>query len=77
MKLSDKIDKANTNNIREFIIQWNNKFSFDLWWRRKYNIPFNSPNHRKASLIDIRVERVECLLMEEYEQKNRKEKKLS
>lgn len=73
MKLSNKINKT-TTNLREFIIDWDNRFSFDLWWRRKYNIPFNSQRHRKMCLIDIKIERVEILLMEEYEQKMEKKR---
>jgi hypothetical protein len=48
-------------DIRRFVIIWNNKYPLDLWWRKKYNIPFNSEQHRRISLIDIAFQRVEDL----------------
>lgn len=44
------------NEVKEFILQWNVNYPVDKWWRQKYNIPFNSPDHRIVSFIDISIE---------------------
>jgi hypothetical protein len=41
------------DEIRQQINNWNSKFPIDYWWRKKYNIPFGSPAHRDANLIDM------------------------
>lgn len=45
------------NKLREqisnFVINWNNRFPIDYWWRKKYNIPFNSEKHRQANFIQM------------------------
>ena len=51
---------------REFIISWNNLYPLDRWWRKKYNIPFNSPKHRAVSYIDIYYEWLEDHMFEEF-----------
>lgn len=49
----------------KFIIRWDSEFSIDLWWRRKYNVPFNSLKHRESSFIDMYFEyREEKLIMD-------------
>ena len=60
-------------NIKEFVIKWNNFCPVDLWYRKKYNIPFNSLTHRQISMIDIYIEYVEFF---EYEYKNSKNKNI-
>lgn len=67
MNIFNKIDKLNTKSLREFIIFWDNKFPFDLWWRKKYNIPFNSSKHREISLLDMKIEWIEELLVKKHE----------
>jgi len=49
---------------REFIINWNKTFSKDLWYRRKYEIRFNSKEHRELSPLDIAMEYEEYMLIE-------------
>ena len=39
--------------IKEMMIKWNNRFPLDHWYRKKYNIAFNSPEHREVNQIDI------------------------
>ena len=34
------------------IIEWNVRFPYDRRWRKKYNIAFNSPNHKESSFLD-------------------------
>lgn len=43
-------------DVRKFIKIWNSKYPFDRWWRKKYNIPFGSKQHRDACFIDMVVE---------------------
>lgn len=50
---------------RRFVIEWNNLYPLDYWWRRKYNIPFNSKNHRNVSYIDMYYDWLEEKLYEE------------
>lgn len=45
--------------ITDIIIDWNNKWRFDYWYRQKYNIAFNSPEHRSLSPIDIKINFIE------------------
>jgi hypothetical protein len=39
-------------DIKEFIYEWNTNYPVDRWWRKKYNIAFNSPAHRVSNFID-------------------------
>jgi len=39
-------------NIRDYVIEWNSRFPYDRWWRKKYNIPFNSKDHKESSFLD-------------------------
>lgn len=51
---------------KQFVLEWNNTFPLDYWWRKKYNIPFNSKKHREVSYIDIYYEWLEEHLYEEH-----------
>lgn len=42
--------------IVNFIIQWNNVWKYDYWYRNKYGIAFNSSEHRGLSPIDIKFQ---------------------
>ena len=42
-----------------FVLKWNNTWGFDYWWRKKYNVPFNSEAHRSISQIDIKFDYIE------------------
>ena len=44
------------NEIRSFILNWNNKYPIDLWWRNKHNIPFGSKIHKDISFLDMIIE---------------------
>lgn len=50
-------------SLREFVIYWDNKFPLDYWWRRKFNIPFNSSQHREMDFIDFKFNFIEEKLM--------------
>jgi hypothetical protein len=45
--------------LRELVLEWDNEWRYDYWWRKKYNIPFNSERHREANQIDIAFEFME------------------
>lgn len=53
----------------KLIIQWNNMFPLDRWYRKKYNIPFNSIQHQTVSQIDILFEWREEKLFEKHQEK--------
>lgn len=55
-----------SDEIKAYILWWNNKFPVDRWWREKHNIPFLSPRHKAMSLIDIFIEYEEEVLFANY-----------
>lgn len=50
--------------VRTFLFEWS-RFPIDYWWRKKYNIPFGSKEHRAMNFIDMLIEYEENLLMNE------------
>lgn len=67
--------------MKKEIIQWNNKFPLDKWWRIKYKIPYNSLQHQEISQVDIFFEYYEDILFKQFEEESKlnqdKEFKLS
>lgn len=59
-------------SARQFVLNWNNQFPLDLWFRRRYNIPFNSPEHRRSNFIDQFIEFTEDKMLREEIQKKEK-----
>lgn len=53
------------NSFRQFVTEWNVAHPIDHWWREKYNVPFNSAQHREMSFIDMRYEYEEDALYAE------------
>ena len=47
--------------IDHFIMKWDS-FVVDYWWRKRYNIPFGSKQHREMSFIDMAIEYREQLI---------------
>jgi hypothetical protein len=43
-------------DVKKFIIDWNNKYPYDRWWRKKYNISFGSEDHKRASFVNMSIE---------------------
>lgn len=37
------------DELQTFMIQWNEKFPIDRWWRKKHNVSFLSSEHRECS----------------------------
>ncbi len=50
-------------DIENYLIDWNNKYPIDFWWRKKYNIPFGSKLHKEANFIDMYADFVEEQMM--------------
>ena len=44
-----------TDDVDRYITDWHN-FPLDYWWRKKYNVPFGSQQHRSMSFIDMLIE---------------------
>lgn len=55
-----------SKDYNTIVIEWNNKFPLDKWFREKYKISFNSIEHREISQIDIYFEWVEDRLFRKY-----------
>jgi hypothetical protein len=53
------------DEVKHFIFNWH-EFPLDYWWRKRYNIPFGSRQHREMNFIDVYVEYQEGLLLREY-----------
>jgi hypothetical protein len=60
-------------DIKAFMIRWNNSFPYDFWWRKKHNIAFMSPAHRECSFISQLMEFQEDQLFKEYEKNQDKD----
>lgn len=62
------------DDLRTFMIQWNNRFPIDRWYRKKHNIAFLSPEHRECSFIAQMLEyQEEKLFQEAKEEASRKD----
>lgn len=59
--------------MKTFIVRWNNKWLWDYAYRKKYNIAFNSPQHRELNQIDMRIDFLEEEMISDHI-KSRKEK---
>jgi hypothetical protein len=51
------------------VLRWNARFPLDRWYRKKYNIPFGSEQHRKISQMDIYFDHLEDKMFEQYSEK--------
>lgn len=57
-------------NVEQFVVNWNATFPIDRWYRKKYNIKFNSIEHRDLSLMDMYFEYMEELTISELTKVN-------
>jgi hypothetical protein len=57
-------------DVKSFIINWNNRFPVDRWWRVKHGIAFNSTEHQEFCFIDMYVEFLEDRMFDEIANKN-------
>jgi len=66
-----------SENIKNFIFQWNSTFPLDYRWRKKHNISFGSDKHLLMNQIDIYIDIQEDNLIKKYfKDKDKKEKDL-
>lgn len=54
--------------IKQFIIWWDSVFFIDFIYRKKFNIRFNSKEHRELNFIDIKIELEEDLFFNELKE---------
>lgn len=59
------------NSVRDKVIEWNLNFPIDRWWRKKYNVAFNSSKHREISFLDQLFEYEEDKLFNELEDESK------
>jgi len=52
-------ERLTLDEVNEVIAKWNLEYPLDHWYRKKYNIPFNSKKHREANIQDIYFEYME------------------
>lgn len=66
-------------DLRQFLIKWNNLFPYDRLYRQKHKIAFNSEEHRKVNQINVICDLYEDFLVEEaaIEQKKWKEREVN
>jgi hypothetical protein len=55
--------------IDSAIILWNNTFPCDRYYRKKYNIPYNSIQHREISQIDVFFDVYEDKIFKQHSKK--------
>lgn len=65
MSLQQQKNKSLKQELEQFIIDWNNKYPIDYWWRKKYNIPFGSKQHKDMSFFDMQIDFMEERMMRE------------
>lgn len=52
-RLSTKRAESTLNDaLDNGVERWLKRFPIDLWWRRKYNVAYGSPQHRAMSFFD-------------------------
>lgn len=56
--------------------EWNAKYPLDFWFRKKYNIRYNSQKHREANFIDVYFEYQEEKSINDYRKFQSKDKEL-
>lgn len=55
------------SDFDKIVINWNNTWPLDRWYRQKYKIPFNSIQHQDVSQIDVYFEWREEQAFKKYE----------
>lgn len=51
------------DEIRCFVIKWNNDFPIDRWWRNKHNVAFGSQRHKEVDFIQMFLEYEEDIMV--------------
>lgn len=58
------------NRFQKAIIEWDNKYTLDLWFRKRYKIPFGSEAHRSYNFISMCMEFIEFSELERSKYKS-------
>lgn len=58
---------------RQFLLEWNENFPLDHWWRKKYLVPFNSSKHRAVSYVDMFYDWLEEQMFDHYIEQSKEE----
>jgi hypothetical protein len=66
------VNPIGLESAKQFVIRWNNRFPIDLWFRKKYSIPFNSSVHQESDFIDQLFEFLEHRMLQEEVEKKEK-----
>jgi hypothetical protein len=67
-------NNKNFKELQDFIHFWNSKFPLDYWWRKRYNVAFNSVVHREFCFLDQLIEYQEEKMYEKFFEDNKKKK---
>lgn len=51
--------KSRIGDLRSLVIIWNNEYPVDYWWRKHYNVPFGSQQHKQMSFLYMTFDYVE------------------
>lgn len=54
-------------SVKQILLDWNLRFPYDRRFRKKYNISFNSIEHRNTNQIDVYFDLYEDSLFDRYE----------
>lgn len=57
------------DEYEKFVLEWDNKFPLDRWYREKYRIPFMSEEHRRVSFLSIRLDWTEEQLIKRIKER--------
>src|ERR1035437_8357632 len=52
-------------DFKQFVLEWNDKHPLDIWWRKKYNVPFGSKSHLEMDFFSMRIEFEEHRILRE------------
>lgn len=58
------------DDVKRFMIRWNNRYPLDYWWRKKHNVPFLSQTHKEQSFLNQLMEYEEDCLYNELDEKD-------
>lgn len=56
-------------DFKKQVADWNNKYPIDRWYRKKYDLKFNSAEHRASNLLDIYFEFIEDKMYAEAQER--------
>ena len=57
-------------NLQKFILEWNARWPFDYYIRKKHGIIFGSPEHRALNFIDMAIEYAEDNVLAREDEKS-------